>query len=133
MAATTIITSFLKDVLRKHIFGIEAMPMPIDMKIALYINPDGIEENEPTGELVDANYQRMPLTFDENNIQEAFHFVGMTTDVTISHYSVIGNINGTDKILFAKGDVDAPLTYARGEPIWFAGGDIDMDVLPVDV
>jgi len=129
---STIITTFLKDALRKHIFGIQAMPMPTTLKVALYISPDGIQENEPTGELVDQNYHRMDLTFNNDGIQEAFHFTGMSEVTTITHYSVIGNVDGTDKILFAKGDVDSPWTYDRGEPIWFAEGDIDLEILPIE-
>jgi hypothetical protein len=120
-----ILTNFISERLPKHLLGLEALPLPTDVQLALYTSGDGILTDTPTGEVVDTNYARQPVTFDENGLSNPFHFNGLTTLQTITHQALVGVIAGESRILTAI-ELETPLTPAIGQPIWCEAGKINV-------
>ena len=83
----TIVTTFLADSIRSHVLGMQSMPVPTTTKVALYTVGTGIIDNVPTGEVVDPNYQRMVVTFNEEGLSDPFHFEGMSVEVNLADFS----------------------------------------------
>lgn len=120
-----ILTNFMNERLPKHLLGLETLPLPTDIKLALYTSADGILTDSPTGEVVDTNYSRQPVTFDANGLSNPFHFNGLTTTPTITHQALVGMIDGEERILIAI-ELTSPLTPTIGQPIWCEAGKISV-------
>jgi hypothetical protein len=123
-----VLTNFMQERLPKHLLGLESLPLPTEVKLALYTSGEGILTDTPTGEVVDTNYARQLLTFDEAGLSNPFHFNGLTTEQTITHEAIVGIIAGEERILVAI-ELDTPLTPAIGQPIWCEAGKINISFI----
>lgn len=122
---SAILTDFLVDRLPKHLLGIEALPLPNNIQLALYTSGEGILTDTTTGEVNDVNYVRQPITFDENGLSNPFHFNGLATLQTITHQAILGEIDGVTRILIAI-ELATPLQPAIGQPMWCEAGSINV-------
>lgn len=123
-----ILTNFMQERLPKHLLGLESLPLPTEVKLALYTSGEGILTDIPTGEVADPNYARQLLTFDEAGLSNPFHFNGLTTMQTITHEAIVGIIEGEERILVAI-ELETPLTPAIGQPIWCEAGKINISFI----
>lgn len=123
-----ILTNFMTERLAKHLLGLEALPLPTDVQLALYTSGDGILTDAPTGEVADTNYARQLLNFDDTGLSNPFHFNGLTTEQTITHEAIVGIIAGEERILVAI-ELETPLTPAIGQPIWCEAGKINISFI----
>ncbi len=121
----TIIPNFIRDGLVRHLLGIEALPMPTNLKLALYTTDAGILTDTPEGEVVDTNYVRHALAFDENDVSLPFHFEGLATQQTITHHAIVGDIGGETRIIIAE-SLTNPSTLSPGQIVWYDAGKVDI-------
>ena len=125
-----IITDYMKDRLIKHLLGRETLPSVTEVKLALYTKADGLQTDNPTGEVTDVNYERHLVTFNELGISDPFHFNGFATEVVITHQALVGQIAGEDRILIAI-PFGTPVTPLIGQPLWYETGKVTMELTTI--
>ena len=117
------LTDYTSEKVRNLVLGAQTWTMPTTLKVALYTSSTGIKTNNPSGEVVDANYARATITFDTSGVNSPVSFLGLTASVTVTHAGIIED--QTNKILWA-----APLATAKylqiGEPMFFSVGNISL-------
>jgi len=126
------LTQFTTDRLNNLLLGIEPLPPPRVLKLALYTTDDGLFENAATGEVSDPNYKRQDIKFNfgRQNI-EGVQFMGMTEAYTPTHIALIGNMGNEDKII-AYYNLAPVKEYPINEPLYFPTGSITINIAVTD-